>query len=173
MGVRTSLHRTFKLGQEGPNISILNGACRLSLTYVKLTLGRRRRFETIEIQKRAGLADGCADGSGKKQIQSVIDTNSSQHLAVGTNQLCKLFHLAVGGRSSQGSKQMTDKESAPPRYMVREGCKGWMVYDRQRKGPAMVGTNPVVNLTRERANHIAHWLTAESQDKSNHPSRPQ
>ena len=173
MGVRTSLHRTFKLGQEGPNISILNGACRLSLIYVKLTLGRRRRFETIEIQKRAGLADGCADGSGKKQIQSVIDTNSSQHLAVGTNQLCKLFLLAVGGRSSQGSKQMTDKESAPPRYMVREGCKGWMVYDRQRKGPAMVGTNPVVNLTRERANHIAHRLTAESQDKSNYPSRPQ
>jgi hypothetical protein len=52
------------------------------------------------------------------------------------------------------------------------GCKGWMVYDRQRKGPAMVGTSLVVNLTRERANHIAHGLTAESQDKSNYPSHP-
>ena len=73
MGVRTSLHRTFKLGQEGPNISILNGACRLSLIYVKLTLGRRRRFETIEIQRRAGLADGCADGSGKKPTDTICD----------------------------------------------------------------------------------------------------
>jgi hypothetical protein len=60
---------------------------------------------------------------------------------------------------------MTDKEHAPPRYLVREGCKGWMVYDRERKGPAMVGTNPAVSLTRERANHIAQWLTAELQDK--------
>jgi len=54
---------------------------------------------------------------------------------------------------------MTDKEPAPPRYLVREGGKGWMVYDRQCKGPAMVGTNPVVNLMRERANHIAQSLS--------------
>jgi hypothetical protein len=43
--------------------------------------------------------------------------------------------------------------------LVREGCKGRMVYDHQRKGPAMVGTNPVVNLMRERANHIAQSLS--------------
>ena len=67
---------------------------------------------------------------------------------------------------------MTNKEPAPSRYLVREGCKGWMVYDRQRKGPALVGTNPAVNLTRDRANHIAQSLT-ELQDKSDHPSRPQ
>ena len=97
----------------------------------------------------------------------------TRHLAVGTNQLCKLFRLAVDGRSSQESKQMTDKESAPPRYMVREGCKGWMVYDRQRKGPALVGTSPAVNLTRERASHVAHWLATAAQDKFKAPSRPQ
>ena len=68
---------------------------------------------------------------------------------------------------------MTDKKHAPPRYLVREGCKGWMVYDRERKGPAMIGTNPAVDLTRERANHIAQSLTAELQDKSNDPTRPQ
>ena len=66
---------------------------------------------------------------------------------------------------------MTDKEHAPHRYLVREGYKGCMVYDRERKGPAMIGTDPAVNLTRERANHIAQ--TAELQDKSNDPSRPQ
>ena len=37
-----------------------------------------------------------------------------------------------------------------------------MVYDRQRRGPALVGTNPAVNLTRERANHIAQSLIAQS-----------
>jgi hypothetical protein len=67
---------------------------------------------------------------------------------------------------------MTDTEPAPPRYMVREGCRGWMVYDRQRKGPALVGTSPAVNLTRERANRVAHWLADELQDKFKDPSRP-
>jgi hypothetical protein len=41
------------------------------------------------------------------------------------------------------------------------GSKGWMVYDRQRKAPAMVGTTPAVNLTKEQANKIEHKLTAE------------
>jgi hypothetical protein len=67
---------------------------------------------------------------------------------------------------------MTDKEPAPPRYLVREACKGWMVYDRQRKGPALVGTDPAVNLTRERANHVAQRLTSELQDKLNYSNGP-
>jgi len=33
-----------------------------------------------------------------------------------------------------------------------------MVYDRQRKGPAMVGTDPLVNLTKEQANQIEQTL---------------
>jgi hypothetical protein len=67
---------------------------------------------------------------------------------------------------------MSNGARSAPRFLVRQGCKGWMVYDRQRKGPAMIGTDPAVNLTRERANHIAQLLTAELQDKSNDPSRP-
>jgi hypothetical protein len=35
-----------------------------------------------------------------------------------------------------------------------------MVYDRQRKAPAMVGTTPAVNLTKEQANKIERELTA-------------
>ena len=46
------------------------------------------------------------------------------------------------------------KEFATPRFLVRQGSKGWMVYDRQRKGPAMVGTDPAVNLTKEQADQI-------------------
>ena len=54
---------------------------------------------------------------------------------------------------------MSGKAYPPSRFLVRQGSKGWMVYDRHRKGPAMVGTQPTVDLTRERANNIKHMLT--------------
>ena len=50
---------------------------------------------------------------------------------------------------------------SPRRFLVRQGSKGWMVYDRERKGPAMLGTNPAVNLTKERAVQIEWTLTAK------------
>jgi hypothetical protein len=56
---------------------------------------------------------------------------------------------------------MADKAPAPPRFVTRQGNKGWMVYDRQRKGPALLGTDVAVNLTKERASHIQQALTAE------------
>ena len=49
---------------------------------------------------------------------------------------------------------MTDKELHQSRFLVRQGCKAWMVYDRQRKGPTLVGTNLAVNLTKDQACHI-------------------
>ena len=49
---------------------------------------------------------------------------------------------------------MSDEVSPPSRFLVRKGGKGWMVYDRQRKGPAMAGTDPAANLTKEQANQI-------------------
>jgi hypothetical protein len=60
---------------------------------------------------------------------------------------------------------MPDKPPAPSRFLVRQGSKGWMVYDRQRKAPAMVGTRPVVNLTKQQAEEIERQLTAESKSK--------
>lgn len=54
---------------------------------------------------------------------------------------------------------MSGEANPSSRFLVRRGCKGWMVYDRQRKGPAMVGTNPAVDLTEERANNIKHMLS--------------
>jgi hypothetical protein len=55
----------------------------------------------------------------------------------------------------------------PPlsRFLVRQGAKGWMVYDRQRKAPAIVGTRPMVNLTKEQADNIVRRLTAEPEGK--------
>lgn len=44
------------------------------------------------------------------------------------------------------------------RFLVRQGGKGWMVYDRQRKGPAMIGTDFAVNLTEEQAHKIKRTL---------------
>ncbi len=56
---------------------------------------------------------------------------------------------------------MNDIAFAQPRFLVRQGSKGWMVYDRQRKGPAVVGIHPAVNLAKERAVEIERTLTAQ------------
>jgi hypothetical protein len=44
------------------------------------------------------------------------------------------------------------------RFLVRQGGKGWMVYDRQRKGPALIGTKFAENLTEEQAHLIKQTL---------------
>src|SRR5215471_14499906 len=41
----------------------------------------------------------------------------------------------------RGQQQMSDEVSPPSRFLVRQGYKGWTVYDRQRKAPAVVGTD--------------------------------
>lgn len=58
-----------------------------------------------------------------------------------------------------------DNASPPSRFLVRQGGKGWMVYDRQRKGPAVVGTSLAVNLTKEQANRIEQMLRAAWEGK--------
>jgi hypothetical protein len=46
-----------------------------------------------------------------------------------------------------------------------------MVYDRQRKGPALLGTDLAVNLTKEQAHHIQQVLTAEWKRKQSSSQR--
>jgi hypothetical protein len=55
----------------------------------------------------------------------------------------------------------------PPRFMVRQGFKGWMVYDRQRRAPAMVGIDLAANLTKEEADRIQRFLTAKREREQN------
>jgi hypothetical protein len=50
------------------------------------------------------------------------------------------------------------KASAPLRFLARQGSKGL----RQRRGPALVGADPAVNLTEEQANRIKLALAAEA-----------
>lgn len=38
------------------------------------------------------------------------------------------------------------------------GGKGWMVYDRERMGPALIGTDMAANLTKERAEQVLRFL---------------
>jgi hypothetical protein len=54
-----------------------------------------------------------------------------------------------------------DKLVPVSRFLVRQGSNGWFVYDRQRKGPALVGTDLADKLTKEQADQIQRSLTAE------------
>ena len=60
------------------------------------------------------------------------------------------------------TRTTTDKPAPTntSRFIVRQSWKGWMVYDRERKGPALVGTNWAVDLTQEQAERTARLLAA-------------
>ena len=60
---------------------------------------------------------------------------------------------------------MSNEAPAARRFLVRQGCKGWMVYDRERKGPALVGTDPAANLTKQEAEDIQRTLSAKGERK--------
>ena len=59
---------------------------------------------------------------------------------------------------------MGEKASSPSRFLVRQGGNGWMVYDRQRKGSAMLGVGLAVNLMKEQADDIKLLLMAQLDD---------
>lgn len=48
------------------------------------------------------------------------------------------------------------------RFLVRMGGAGWMVYDRERRGPALIGTEWAANLTREQAEIVHRTLSGTS-----------
>ena len=60
---------------------------------------------------------------------------------------------------------MREQPSAPSRFLVRLGGSGWMVYDRQRKGPAMLGISLATNLMKEQADNIKLLLMAQLEGK--------
>jgi hypothetical protein len=70
----------------------------------------------------------------------------------------------------KGTIEMADNNHAAP-FVARQGYQGWMVYDRQRKGPALLGTDLAVNLTKEQAHHIQQVLTAEWKRKQSSSQR--
>jgi hypothetical protein len=54
------------------------------------------------------------------------------------------------------------------RFLARQGSNGWFVYDRQRKGPALIGTDLAVDLTREQADKIQRTLNADLERQAPH-----
>jgi hypothetical protein len=72
---------------------------------------------------------------------------NSAHIAFEGGQMAKLVHLS--------------------RFIVREGSKGWFVYDRERKGPANLRTHLAERLTKEQAEEIQRRLTVEFDEVSN------
>lgn len=61
-------------------------------------------------------------------------------------------------KQARSAMKERDKGSPRSRFLVRQGFKGWMVYDRQRRGPAVLGTSLAVNLTKEQAERIERTL---------------
>ncbi|KRQ04889.1 hypothetical protein AOQ71_28955 [Bradyrhizobium manausense] len=51
------------------------------------------------------------------------------------------------------------------RFFIRMGGKGWMVYDRERRGPALLGTDIAANLTREQAERAYEVLTRSTPER--------
>jgi hypothetical protein len=57
---------------------------------------------------------------------------------------------------------MTADDPPPPyveRYLVRKGIHGWMVWDRQKRGPASTEGRLEIGLTEEKARETKDELT--------------
>jgi hypothetical protein len=63
-----------------------------------------------------------------------------------------------------------DGASSQSRFFIRMGGLGWMVYDRERRGPALIDTELVANLTREQAERALGRLILGA-DAGRRPSR--
>jgi DNA/RNA endonuclease G (NUC1) len=101
----------------------------------------------------------------EQRIAAVIDSTANliaqlRELDELREQVRKALAVSQESATNKEQRQMSDEVSPRSRFLVRKGCKGWMVYDRQRKGPAMVGTGPAVNLTEEQAKQIERTLSS-------------
>jgi hypothetical protein len=59
----------------------------------------------------------------------------------------------------KGDTKMTDDPPDLPRYLVRAGHHGRMVWDRQTRGPAKIAGRVIIGLTEERALRLRDELT--------------
>jgi hypothetical protein len=53
-----------------------------------------------------------------------------------------------------------DANPSPEPFLVRQGTKGLMVWDRVTRGPAKLNGQPTIGLTKERADQIKTYLTS-------------
>lgn len=62
---------------------------------------------------------------------------------------------------------VTDRTPSQNRFFIRMGGKGWMVYDRERKGTAAIGTDLAENLTKEHAERLQRMLASTGASGAN------
>ncbi|MGY4622946.1 hypothetical protein [Bradyrhizobium sp. USDA 4486] len=80
---------------------------------------------------------------------------------------CQLFHknaILEGAQSNlhpdkEEEAMVSERGARASRFVVRMGGTGWMVYDRERKGPALIGTDWAANLTKEQAERAYRTLS--------------
>ena len=60
---------------------------------------------------------------------------------------------------------MNERASSQSRFLIRRGGSGWMVYDRERKGPALIGTDLAANLTMTEAERVKQMLINQPDGK--------
>lgn len=60
-----------------------------------------------------------------------------------------------------GHVVLTDETGSQSRFLIRMGGIGWMVYDRERRGPAVIGTELAARLTRDQAERLLHQLLVQ------------
>jgi hypothetical protein len=53
-----------------------------------------------------------------------------------------------------------DANPLPERFLVRQGTRGLMVWDRVTRGPAKLNGQLTIGLTKERADQIKTYLTS-------------
>lgn len=80
--------------------------------------------------------------------------------ADGFDPMCIRHEPPESALPSRERYWILEKHEMSNRYFVRQGGKGWMVYDRNRKGPALIGTDLAANLTREQAEQMERILVA-------------
>jgi hypothetical protein len=82
----------------------------------------------------------------------VLDINQRISREIPAELRLASIHSSVASeRATERRKDMNGSAFALSRFSVRQGYKGWMVYDRQLKGPALIGTDLAVDLTKEQA----------------------
>ena len=102
-------------------------------------------------------------------------TKSDRLLRLGNKAQCALRYADLQEARAMIDEpkliMMNEKGSSLSRFVVRQGGEGWMVYDRQRRGPAIFGSCLAANLPKEQADQIKRLLTAQSDDKHSNLSK--
>ncbi|OSJ29784.1 hypothetical protein BSZ19_26830 [Bradyrhizobium japonicum] len=56
---------------------------------------------------------------------------------------------------------MSERAPSQSRFFIRQGAKGWMVYDRERRGPALIGAEWASDLTMAQAERVKQMLISQ------------